>query len=102
MNQFFCIFAASYSVFVKQYLIRIGLVAFLLCATFLDSADGIMKIRLTPYYTLNGNYMAEVCSSRDGEFLAVLLFQFVQLSYAPVTDVLIFEGSDARVVKQLF
>lgn len=41
MNQFFCIFAASYSVFVKQYLIRIGLVAFLLCATFLDSADGI-------------------------------------------------------------
>ncbi|MBO5593733.1 MAG: hypothetical protein J5931_03930 [Prevotella sp.] len=52
MNQFFCIFAASYSVFVKQYLIRIGLVAFLLCATFLDSADGIMKIRLTPYYTL--------------------------------------------------
>lgn len=47
-------------------------------------------------------YMAEVCSSRDGEFLAVLLFQFVQLSYAPVTDVLIFEGSDARIVKQLF
>lgn len=52
MNQFFCIFAASYSVFVKQYLIRIGLVAFLLCATFLDSADGIMKIRLTPCYSM--------------------------------------------------
>ena len=46
--------------------------------------------------------MAEVCSSRDGEFLAVLLSQFVQLSYAPVTDVLIFEGPDARVVKKLF
>ena len=43
-----------------------------------------------PKATVNGNYMAEVCSSRDGEFLAVLLFQFVQLSYAPVTDVLIF------------
>ena len=55
-----------------------------------------------PKATVNGNYMAEVCSSRDGEVLAVLLSQFVQLSYAPVTDVLIFEGPDARVVKQLF
>ena len=41
LKQNFCTFAAAYNDFVKQYLIRIGLVAFLLCATLLDSADGI-------------------------------------------------------------
>ena len=55
-----------------------------------------------PKPTVNGNYMAEVCASRDGAFLAVQLFQFIRMSYEPVTDVLVFEGDDARVVKQMF
>ena len=55
-----------------------------------------------PKATVNGNYMAEVCASRDGAFLAVQLHQFTRMSYEPVTDVLLFEGDDARVVKQLF
>jgi hypothetical protein len=46
--------------------------------------------------------MAEVCASRDGAFVAVLLLQFLQLSYEAVTDVLISEGDDARAVKQMF
>jgi len=46
--------------------------------------------------------MAEVCASRDGAFLAVQLHQFTRMSYEPVTDVLLFEGDDARVMKQLF
>lgn len=46
--------------------------------------------------------MAEVCASRDGAFLAVQLHQFTRMSYEPVTDVLIFEGNDARIVKELF
>ena len=46
--------------------------------------------------------MAEVCASRDGAFLAVQLHQFTRISYEPVTDVLIFEGNDARIVKELF
>ena len=55
-----------------------------------------------PKPTVNGNYMAEVCASRDGAFLAVQLHQFTRMSYEPVTDVLVFEGDDARTVKQLF
>lgn len=55
-----------------------------------------------PKTVVNGNYMAEVCISRDGAFLAVQLLQFAHLSYEPVTDVLVFEGDTARIVKQLF
>ena len=55
-----------------------------------------------PKTTVNGNYMAEVCTSRDGAFLAVQLLQFAHLSYEPVTDVLVFEGDTARAVRQLF
>ena len=63
-------------------------------------AEAIGNFR--PKATVNGNYMAEVCASRDGAFLAVQLFQFIRMSYEPVTDVLVFEGDDARVVKQMF
>ncbi len=55
-----------------------------------------------PKAVVNGNYMAEVCASRDGAFLAVQLLQFAHLSYEPVTEVLFFEGDAAHVVKQLF
>ena len=55
-----------------------------------------------PKATVNGNYMAEVCASRDGAFLAVQLHQFTRMSYEPVTNVLLFEGDDARMMKQLF
>lgn len=55
-----------------------------------------------PQAAANGNYMAEVCMSRDDAYLAVQLFQFHQFSYEPVTDVLVFEGNDARTVRQLF
>ena len=55
-----------------------------------------------PKAAVNGNYMDEVCVSRDGAFLAVQLLQFAHLSYEPVTDVLIFEGETAHAVRQLF
>ena len=57
---------------------------------------------IRPKATVNGNYMAEVCASRDGAFLAVQLHQFTRMSYEPVTNVLLFEGDDARMMKQLF
>lgn len=65
-----------------------------------DLAKAIGDFRPKP--VANGNYMAEVISSRDGAFLAVLLQQFMRMSYEPVTDVLIFEGNDAKTFKQLF
>ena len=50
----------------------------------------------------NGNYMAEVCTSRDGAFLAVKLLQFSVLNYQSVTGTLIFEDDDARTVGKMF
>lgn len=55
-----------------------------------------------PKATVNGNYMAEVCASRDGVFLAIQLFQFTRMSYEPVTDVLVFDGEHAKALGQLF
>lgn len=55
-----------------------------------------------PKATVNGNYMAEVCCSRDSTFLAVQLFQFTRMSYEPVTDVILFEGPEASSVLKLF
>lgn len=55
-----------------------------------------------PKATVNGNYMVEVYMSRDGAFLAVQLHQFARMSYEPVTDVLVFEGDEARTLSQLF
>ena len=55
-----------------------------------------------PKATVNGNFMAEVCASGDGAFLAVQLFQFIRMSYEPVTEVLFFEGTDAKALGRLF
>ena len=55
-----------------------------------------------PKATVNGNYMAEVCASRDGAFLVIQLFQFTRMSYEPVSDVLIFDGDDAKALSPLF
>ena len=55
-----------------------------------------------PKKTVNGNFMVEVCVSQDGAFVAVLMSQFIRMSYEPVTDVLIFEDKEAQAVKQLF
>ena len=72
----------------------------ILCSSRDEFAKVIGNFRPKPQ--ANGNYMVEVCASRDGAFIAVLLQQFVRLSYEPVTDVLVFEGDEARIVRQMF
>ena len=69
-----------------------------------SSAEKLIKAAadFRPQPTVNGNYMAEVCLSRDHAFCAVQLLRFVQLNYEPVTDLLIFEGEAARAVSLLF
>ena len=64
----------------------------------LDKAIGLFR----PQTTVNGNYMLEKLTSQDGQFVALQLLQFHQLSYEPVTEVLIFEDKDAEVVNKLF
>lgn len=55
-----------------------------------------------PTPTVNGNYIAEVCVSRDQSFVALQLSQFVRMSYEPVTEVLTFEGDEALLISELF
>ena len=49
----------------------------------------------------NGNYQVEVCASQDGEYLAVMMYQFIHLGYEPVTGMHTFEGEKARLLKQI-
>ena len=72
----------------------------ILLASSEERAKAIAGFRPKPI--TNGNYLAEVCTSRDGAFLAVRLQQFSILNYEPVTDVLIFEGDDAEGIGILF
>ena len=72
----------------------------ILCASPGDLARTIGDF--CPKPIVNGNYLAEICSSRDGAFLAIQLLQFFTLKYEPVTDVHIFEGDDAQAVKKMF
>lgn len=65
-----------------------------------DLAETINGFR--PKDVPNGNYMMEVCRSRDGQFVALLLQQFTRMSYEPVTDTIFFEGADAQIISQLF
>ena len=71
----------------------------ILSASGVDRAKAIGAFRPKPIS--NGNYLAEVCTSRDGAFLAIQLFQFSVLNYEPVTEVHIYEGDDARLVGKL-
>jgi hypothetical protein len=63
-------------------------------------AEAIGEFR--PKKVPNGNYMLEVCRSRDGQFVALLLQQFTRMNYEPVTGTLFFEGVDAQIISQLF
>ena len=65
-----------------------------------DLAEVINGFR--PKEVPNGNYMLEIARSRDGQFVALLLQQFMQMSYEPVTSTIFFEGVDAQIISQLF
>ena len=65
-----------------------------------DLAEAINGFR--PKDVPNGHYMLEVAHSRDGQFVALLLNQFQEMSYEPVTGTLIFVGVDAQIISQLF
>ncbi|MGN0237404.1 MAG: hypothetical protein ACI4AK_04885 [Lepagella sp.] len=49
-----------------------------------------------PKKITNGNYIAEVCGSRDHRYLAIQLMKFMRLNYEPVTGVEIYEGEEAE------
>ena len=55
-----------------------------------------------PKEVSNGNYKLEIIRSRDGQFVALLLQQFIQMNYEPVTSTQFFEGVDAQIISQLF
>ena len=55
-----------------------------------------------PQTTVNGNYILEKLSSEDGQFTALLLLQFLNFSYKPVSEITIFEGKDAEAINRMF
>ena len=65
-----------------------------------DLAKSIGEFRPKP--VANGNYLLEVARSRDNHFVVLLLKQYKQLKYEPVTDTLLVEGVDAQTISQLF
>ncbi len=50
----------------------------------------------------NGRYILESCISKDGTYVAMQLLQFKSIDYEPVTDVLIYEGEEAKVISRIF
>lgn len=65
--------------------------------------DNIAKAigNFRPKEVPNGNYLLEVAKSQDAQFVALLLQQFVQLSYEPVTKTLILEGDEAKAISKM-
>jgi len=71
----------------------------------LQSSDEMMLKSLETFHlkeTPNGNYMLEACVSRDETYVALLLLQYKQLDYVPVTNVLVYEGENARIISRMF
>ncbi len=50
----------------------------------------------------NGNYIVELCVSHDRQFCAVMLLQFVGMSYEPVSRIYICEGETAQFLSGIF
>lgn len=50
----------------------------------------------------NGNIKVEFCLSKDASFLVMQIFQFCDLNYHPTSDVMVFEGSTAQTIANLF
>lgn len=72
---------------------------------YIKQHDSMVKAigNFRPKEVSNGNYLLEVAKSQDAKFVALLLQQFVQLSYEPVTKTKIFEGDEAKAItKMLF
>ena len=58
-------------------------------------------IKFSAQPTVNGNYMLELCRSRDGSFAAIQLLQFKQMIYEPVTALFILDGIEAETVANI-
>ncbi len=48
-----------------------------------------------------GNIRAEICSSKDGQFLAIQLFRFVDFQYQPLTQFMTFTGDDVDTIEKI-
>lgn len=67
---------------------------------YIDSKCNQLPSSLLIEYDANGNYCMEMCSSRDGQFVALQMFKYCNLAYNPVCDIIIYEGHDADVLKK--
>ena len=59
------------------------------------------KTHLSLQYDPNGNYCLETCIARDGQFAALQLFRYSDLAYNAVTDIKIYEGKEAELLRHV-
>lgn len=52
----------------------------------------------------NGNYMLEACCSQDASYVAMHLLQYKlsDYDYKPVSDIIVYEGEEAKIINQIF
>ena len=64
----------------------------------IEAKDNLEKLigDFKPQDNPNGNYQLEYCKSRDNQFVALQLSHYFQLEYAPISEVLFYEGEQAR------
>ncbi|MBQ9665304.1 MAG: hypothetical protein IJV33_02375 [Bacteroidaceae bacterium] len=58
------------------------------------------KAQLSMTYDPNGGYSLEMCVSRDGRFFALQLFRYSDLYYNAITDIKIYEGKEAELLRK--
>lgn len=49
-----------------------------------------------------GNMRLDTCISKDRQFVGAQLLRFVDFSYKPVTDMVVYEGKTAEAFAELF
>ena len=49
-----------------------------------------------------GNMRLDICLSKDHQFAGAQLLQFVDFSYQPITDMIVYEGKTAEAFAELF
>lgn len=52
----------------------------------------------------NGNYMLEACVSQDASFAVMHLLQYKEsdYEYKPISEVVLYEGEEAKIINQIF
>ena len=49
-----------------------------------------------------GNVRIELCYSHDNQFAAAMAFRYTDFKYVPISEAMVYEGTDAETLIRLF